>query len=451
MNKMALVVALAAGLATWAPASVNRRTPVVEAVEKALPSVVNIGTERMVKVVYRDPLYNLRSLAQSGLIPNELFPPPLVRERKQQSLGSGVVVDEDGYILTNYHVIEQASRIQVGVDGETVYDAILLAGDPLNDLALLKIEPGHALRAIAFAEDDDLMLGETVLALGNPFGFSQTVTVGVLSGINREATYRNRVVYRDILQTDAAVNYGSSGGPLVNLDGEMIGLNVQVLHDAQNIGFALPIKRVRALLGGWMAPRTLRHGWLGFELLPTNNVLTIAAVQPDSDAAKAGLKPGGEVVAIDGAPVTDALSFYRALIKKPLGATATVRVRDGGAERDVALAVAPLPLRSGGQMARELLGLVLSAQTPEQAVRAGFQHGLGIEGVLAGGAAAASGMKPGLLLTRINDVEIRGPEDVATALEQVRPGSFVKLRLVRLDERPDFIVAEVTYWDIQTR
>lgn len=449
--KWSLVIALASALATLTPASVNRRTPVVEAVEKALPSVVNIGTERIVKVVYRDAFYHLRSLAQGGLFPSEMIPPPLVQEQRRHSLGSGVIIDEDGYILTNYHVIEQASAIRIALANGATYDAILLAGDPLNDLALLKIKPGHPLPAIAFANDDDLLLGETVIALGNPFGFSQTVTVGVLSGVNREARYGQNVVYRDILQTDAAVNYGSSGGPLLNLDGEMIGLNVQILQQAQNIGFAIPVKRVRALLGGWMAPRILRHGWLGFELSSTATVLSVSAVDPDSEAARAHITPGMHILEIEGKPVSDLLAFHRSLIRHTIGDTLKVRVRDGTGEREVPLTLVAVPRRSGDQLARERLGLVLSQATPEQAVRAGFQQGLGIEGVLAGGAAAASGMRPGLLLTRINNVEIRAGEDVATALETVRPGEFVKLRLVRLDERTDFIVAEVTYWDIQAR
>ncbi|MCO5045873.1 MAG: trypsin-like peptidase domain-containing protein [Verrucomicrobia bacterium] len=444
-----LMTALLLGWTTLAPASVNRRTPIVEAVEKALPSVVNIGTERIVKVVYRDPFFNLRSLAQGGLIPNDVLPTPLVRERRQHSLGSGVVVDKNGYILTNYHVIEQASRIRVGLDNETVYDAALLAGDPINDLALLKINADRPLPAIEFAKDDDLLLGETVIALGNPFGFSQTVTAGVLSGINREARYRDRVVYRDILQTDAAVNYGSSGGPLVNLDGEMIGLNVQVMQDAQNIGFAVPVKRLRSLLSGWMSPRTLRHGWLGFELFETNGVLTVGDIDPNGAAAEL-LKEGDQVVAVDGTPITDVFSMNRAVITKEPNASLQLRIKNESGERDVELTLRPLPLRSGEQLANELLGLVLTKETPEQAVRAGFQHGLGIEGVLANGASAAAGIKPGLLLTRINDTEIRSSDDVATALQDPLPGEFVKLRLVRLNEQPDFIVAEVTYWDVQT-
>lgn len=449
--KYIAIATLLLGWTTVTPASMNRRTPLVEAVAKALPSVINIGTERIVKVIYRDPFFNWRSLAQGGLLPQDGVPPPMMREQLRHSLGSGVVVDENGYILTNYHVIEQASRIRVGLDNETTYDAVLLAGDLINDLALLKIETDKPLTAISFADDDDLLLGETVIALGNPFGFSQTVTAGVLSGINREARYRDRVLYRDILQTDAAVNYGSSGGPLVNLDGEMIGLNVQVLQDAQNIGFAVPIKRLRAQLNAWMSPRALRHGWLGFELSATDGALTITGVATNGALANTGIKSGDRILAVDGKSVSDVLSFNRALIRKGQGDTIRLRIANEDGERDVAIAFLALPVRSADQLARDMLGLVLTKNMPEQALRAGLQHGVGIAGVLADGPASATGMKPGLLLTRINDTEIRAEADVAAALQDARPGEFVKLRLVRMDEQPDFIVAEVTYWDVQAR
>lgn len=423
----------------------------VEAVEKALPSVVNIGTERIVKVVYRDAFYHLRSLAQGGLFPADILPPPLVREQRRHSLGSGVIVDEEGYILTNYHVIEQASAIRVALADNTVYDARLVAGDPLNDLALLKIEAGRPLPAIRFAEDDDLMLGETVIALGNPFGFSQTVTVGVLSGINREARYGENVVYRDILQTDAAVNYGSSGGPLVNLDGEMIGINVQVLQQAQNIGFAVPVKRARALLGEWLSPRIVRRGWLGFELAASNAALWVTFVEPESAAARAGLAPGAELVALDDEPLRDLLSFHRALLRRSIGQPVRLMVRDRDGNREFELPLVEVPRRSGLEMARQRLGISLTPETPEAALRAGFRHGLGIESVAPGGSAANAGVQAGFLLTRIDNIEIRGEDDLATALEGVRPGQFVMLRLVRLDEQRDFILAEVTYWHVQAR
>lgn len=438
---LALLLGLWSGLP--APAAFDRRTPVVVAVEKALPSVVNIGTERIVKVVYRDPFFNLRSLAHGGFIPRDLpLPPPVTRERRQYSVGSGIVVDPAGYLLTNYHVIEQTSRVRVMLGDQEIYEATLLAGDPLNDLALLKIDPTHPLQAIAFAADDDLLLGETVIALGNPYGFSQTVTVGVLSGINREARYEDRVVYRDILQTDAAVNPGNSGGPLVNINGELIGVNVQVLQPAQNIGFAVPVKRARALLARWLSPRVLRKMWIGFEPSWTNGVLRVGSAPQDL------LPAGAEIRAVDGKPVADLLDFNQAVLAHQIGDQVTLTVRTNEEDREATLGVAALPKVSGEQLARQTLGLVLSDTTPDQAVKAGFRNGLGIKGVLADGAAERSKLRPGLLLTRIDETEIRTLDDVAEALENVLAGQKVTLKLVNLVEEDEYIVAEVAYWDV---
>lgn len=449
MNELRTIMtaALSCALALPALAAVDRRTPVVNAVEKALPSVVNIGTERMVKVVYHDPFYQFRDLAH-GLVPRDLLPPPITREKPSYSLGSGVVVDDAGYILTNYHVIEKATKVRIMLSDTEVYDAVFLAGDPLNDLALLKIDAPRALQAIAFAEDDDLLLGETVIALGNPFGFSQTVTVGVLSGINREASYDGRVVYRDILQTDAAVNYGNSGGPLVNLNGELIGVNVQVLQSAQNIGFAVPVKRARALLGRWLSARQIKKDWLGFEPAASNGVLFVERLDPDGPAARAGLRDGMRIVALDGEPVRDLFAYNRRLLPHTAGDEVRLTVEDGDGRREVALRLAALPALSGDELARRTLGLALSTSTPPQAVRAGFRNGLGVDGVLAGSPAELSRVRPGLLLTRIDDDEIRTMDDVARALDRVQHGDKVTLKLVNLIEQQDFIVAEVTYRDL---
>lgn len=451
MNRLGKVVAglLAGLLAGPAPGAVNRRTPVVEAVEKALPSVVNIATERRIKVIYHDPFYQLRTLAHGGLLRRDLpIPPPITRERRQTSLGSGVVIDPAGYILTNYHVIEQASERWVQLGDDQLYEAELLAGDPLNDLALIKIEPREPLRAITFADDDDLLLGETVIALGNPFGFSQTVTVGVLSGINRDAYYNNRVIYSDILQTDAAVNYGSSGGALVNLNGELIGLNVQILQQAQNIGFAVPVKRARALLGRWLSARQLRAAWMGFEPRWTNGVLSVETVDPDGPAARAGLAADSTIRALDGQPVKDLFDFNRMLLKRQPGEEIRLTVRQDGQEKDVTVPVETMPKLSGGQFARQVLGLELSATTPDRARKAGFANGLTIERVLPDGPAALSQLRAGLLVTRINDEEIRSLDDVARALENVRGGQRVTVKLVNVVEQEEFYVAEVTYWDL---
>ena len=444
-----LILLLVLATATSSRAAVNRRTPVVEAVQQALPSVVNIGTERQVKVVYSDPFFRTRDNAFDQLMREFMGLPPVTRVERSHSLGSGVIMDENGFILTNYHVIERASKIQVMLTSNEIYDATILAGDPVNDLALIKIEPKSPLPAIRFAEDDDLLLGETVIALGNPFGLTHTVTVGVLSATDREARYNGEVLYHDILQTDAAVNPGNSGGPLVNLNGELIGINVAIYQEAQNISFAVPVKRARALLARWLSSRLLHKTWLGFEPAPSPDGLVVSQLDPAGLAAKAGVQAGEPLVALNGKPVRDVYTFNKYLLTYGAGDQIPVTLGRADKERTLNLAMVTLPKPSGEILARERLGLVFSKDTPANAIKAGFRKGLAIQGVLAGGPAEKSGLRPGLLVTSVNDVEILNGDDVGAALENVQPGDPVTLKLVQLVEQETYIVAQTSFIELR--
>lgn len=434
-----------------AATEVNRRTPVVEAVQRALPSVVNIGTEREVKVVYSDPFFRSRDDAVDRLLQDFMgFTPRRQRVETRRSLGSGVIVHESGFILTNYHVTERASKIWVMITDNEIYEATMLAGDSINDLALIKVNPRRPLPAIRFAADDDLLLGETVVALGNPFGLTHTVTVGVLSAANREARYEGQVLYRDILQTDAAVNPGNSGGPLVNLHGDLIGVNVAVYQQAQNISFAVPVKRARALLARWMSPRLLNKTWLGFEPLPTPDGLRVGRLDPAGPAASAGLETNEPIIALAGQPAPDLFTFNQNLLSFKSGDRVPVTVGQLDRIRTLDLPLVALPKPSGSALARQMLGLVFSEDTPASAARAGFKKGLGIQGVLEGGPAQRAGFRPGLLVTSVNEMEIASLDDVGAALEKVQPGDPVVLKLVNLVEQDAFIVAQTTFYELPT-
>ena len=453
MNSWKTITLIIAWASTaQATVGVNRRTPVVEAVQQALPAVVNISTERRVKVVYADPLLSSRDDAFDRLLREFMgLRAPRAGLERRQSLGSGIIVDESGYILTNFHVIERASQIRVMLSDDEVYDATVLAGDAVHDLALIKIEPRHPLPAIRFAEDDDLLLGETVIALGNPFGLTHTVTVGVLSATDREASYDGEVLYRDILQTDAAVNPGNSGGPLVNLNGDLIGINVSVYQKAQNISFAMPVKRARGLLARWLSSRVLHKAWLGFEPAPAAGGLRVAQVDPAGPAAQAGVQADELITALNGRPVTDVYTFNKGLLSFGPGDQVQVTLGAGEQARSVSLPMVGLPKPSGEQLARRLLGLVFSDATPASAVRAGFAKGLNIQGVLAEGPAEKIGLRPGLLVTSVNGVEITNLDDVGAALENVQPGDPVTLKLVNLVEQETFIVAQTTFVEMRAR
>jgi len=433
----ALCLALAA---PSGDASVNRRTPVVEAVEKALPSVVNIGTERLVMVRYSDPASRFRGDLFDQFF-SEFFGQPPAGYRVSHSLGSGVVIDPRGFILTNYHVIERASKIRVTLADERSYDAVALAGDELNDLALIQIKPERPLQSVEFGRDDDLLLGETVIALGNPFGLAQTVTVGVLSAKNREARYGGQVLFRDILQTDAAVNPGSSGGPLLNLDGLLIGINVAIYREAQNIGFALPVSRARGLLSRWLAPRYIGKTWPGFEADGRDGGVRVTEVAPSAAVAEPAPAVGDRILEAGGRPVSDLYDLYKALLGRAEGERVPLKVERDGQVLEVAALISPVPKPSGPALAARRLGIAFADPAASEG-RSRAIRGLAIETVETGGAGARVGLRPGLFVTRINESAVNTLDDVGLALERVRPGDVVVLGLVSLEETGSFILAQ---------
>jgi serine protease Do len=447
--RLSLLIAYLIFTAATSFAVSNRRTPVVEAVERASPSVVNIGTERMVRRVYADPRMRFRD-DMLNMFLRDFFgsPPPPPEYQMKHSLGSGVIVSPDGYILTNYHVIERASRIRVMLSDETIYEARVITGDPINDLALVKIEVDETLPALTFAGDDDLLLGETVIAMGNPFGLAHTVTVGVLSGKNREARYNGEVLYRDILQTDAAVNPGNSGGPLINVDGALIGINIAVYQDArqsaQNIGFAVPIRRARALLTDWLTPRLIHNRWPGFDLGEREGRIEIDKIDPQSPAHAAGLRIGDQLLAIEGAPVTSLYEANQKLLGYELGETVSMTFLLGNETRDMTVAITTVPKPSGDQLARERLGIVFATGDAVSAENAIYRSSMTISEVLPGSPAERAGLKPDMIISIINNQEVQSMSDVGLALERIRPGDTVKVEVIVLAEQETFILAQST-------
>jgi serine protease Do len=442
MLKIGVAIFLTTLWVQTVPAVANRRTPVVEVVEEVLPSVVNIGTEKIVKVRYADPLRRVRGDLFDQFFMDFFGPPRKEGYRVSNSLGSGVIIDPRGYILTNYHVIERASKIRVTLSDESDYDAVFLAGDEISDLALIKIQPVDPLKAVKFGKDDDLILGETVIVLGNPFGLAQTVTVGVLSAKNREARYEGEVLYRDILQTDAAVNPGSSGGPLVNIDGEVIGISVAIYREAQNIGFAVPIKRVKALLAHWMTPRIISKTWPGFDAEETNGVLTVVHV--DSDALGASVQLGDIIRTVGGHPVSDLYDLSRILLDYKVGSHIPLGIERKGVAVTATAVMEALPKPSGSALAKTRLGLEFAGHEGTVTTRFGISKGLPIAAVENGSGASNAGLRTGLLVTRINDYEITSLDDVGLALENVRSGETVTLGLLALEETGSFVMAQST-------
>jgi serine protease Do len=400
-----------------------RRDRVVEAVERVMPSVVNVATEEIVQ--YRDPFEDLF----------RDFWTPYYRRRPQDTLfrlGSGVVVDEDGYILTNMHVVQRARRVWVQfADGREFEARPRIVATLRSDVALLQLvlpeeTDGKATRfqPVSFAQDDDLLLGETVLALGNPFGLGGSVSRGILSSKSRRPPRDDEPLQiADWLQTDAAINMGSSGGPLINVRGEMIGLNVAVHREGQGIGFAVPIKVVRDALSEMFTPEVNQSLWFGARLRPNPERLAFNVVQPGSPAAEAGLEAGDVLLEVNG---REPKSFMQAIscIGESPDAQVTLEVEREGARQTVQVAMSSLEV-----LVRQRLGLTAQELTPDLArtFRYGVRDGLLIADVEPNGPSAQIDLRPGYLLAAIDGQATPNLLSAATVLAGRRPGDNVEL------------------------
>jgi S1-C subfamily serine protease len=371
-----------------------RRDATVIAIERVLPSVVNIATERMIE--YHDFYEDLL---------RQFYGRTPIRQQKSVSLGSGVIIDEDGYILTNFHVVRRASRIQVKLWDGREYEAEALVATPGSDVALihLKAKPGEKFTAIKFAPDDDLLLGETVLALGNPYGLGGSVTKGILSSKNRRPPKGDEPLnVEDWLQTDAAINPGNSGGPLVNLRGELIGLNVAVYREehgerGMGLGFSIPVKHVSAALSRFFTPEVTDSLWFGAQFKAGQGPLVVSAVQPGSPAAKAGLRKDDQVLQVNGAIPENIIACSRlltAITNRPI----SLAVSRGAERRTFQVALLPF-----AELIRQKLGLALTGIKPETADRLRLRTGQGlyIDGVEKNSPADKAQLQHGYILSAV--------------------------------------------------
>jgi serine protease Do len=332
-----------------------RRDATVNAVEQVMPSVVNIATKGTVAV--RDPFEQFRRQFLGRQLYDESF-----------SLGSGVVIDETGYLLTNDHVVRDADQIQVRFGtGTNDYEATVIKSDAKTDVALLKLKarPGEKFHAIKLAKEDDLLLGETVLALGNPLGLGGSVTRGILSSKSRMAPRQGaKLDYPNWLQTDAPINPGNSGGALVNLRGELIGINVAVLNETANgqpvqgIGFAIPIRLVEDALAEIFPTEFVRSYWFGARVKVGSYPLVITTVQPESPAGKAGLKVGDVVMQVNGKVPKTFIEFGE-LLASNAQSEIPLTYKRGGNISDAKVRLVPESAVFNEELIRSKLGLTV--------------------------------------------------------------------------------------------
>ncbi|MEO6391933.1 MAG: trypsin-like peptidase domain-containing protein [Pyrinomonadaceae bacterium] len=285
-----------------------------------------------------------------------------------QGSGSGSVIDDQGHIITNYHVVEGAQKLSVSLGGDKVYPATLVGGDPDTDLAVIKINvPREQLTVIPFGNSDNLIVGQKVLAIGNPFGLDRTLTTGVISGLQRPIRARNQRLIEGAIQTDASINPGNSGGPLLNTRGQMIGINSQILSPAGGsvgVGFAVPVSIARRIIPQLIQYGKVRRPKLGISLvdvakltgrlrMPTENGVLINTISQGGPAEAAGLKGtsqtydglilGDIITAIDGEPVENQDDLARILDKRQIGSTVRVEVFRGGGKITVPVRLTEVP------------------------------------------------------------------------------------------------------------
>jgi S1-C subfamily serine protease len=414
-----------------------RRDATVAAIEKTTPAVVNIATETIMPT--RHPLDELLQ---------EFYDPYYRRQpQRQYSLGSGVIIDEEGYVLTNDHVVRRASRITIKLSDGRECECDRVATSSKSDVALLKIraKAGEKFAAVKFAHDDDLLLGETVIAMGNPFGLGGSVSRGILSSKNRRPISGNEVLdVADWLQTDAAINPGNSGGPLINLRGELIGINVAVFREGQGIGFAIPIKLVSEALGEIFSPEGLKSLWFGARIKAGAGPLLVTAVQPDSPADQAGIKSGDQVVQLDGKSAGNFIEFNRALVDAGEGREVTLKVmRQGSA---LSLKVKLVAERSffNEKLIQKRLGMEVQPLTPAVAERMGLgaAEGLLVSRVDKDSAAGRAGVEQGWLILAL-DGEPAGDIVAAAKLVQAhKKGDTVEAQVVVPRRRGAFLTIQ---------
>jgi serine protease Do len=369
---------------------------------------------------------------------------------QQQGLGSGFVIDRDGHVLTNHHVVAGAQEIRVKLADGREREATLVGSDPATDLALLKID-GEGLAPIELGASEELGVGDWVLAIGSPFGLSQTVSAGIVSAVGRANI--GITDYEDFIQTDAAVNPGNSGGPLVDLGGRVVGINTAIASSTganNGVAFAVPIDLAKAVLEQLREHGKVSRGQLGVvisELGPElaksfdydGKGVLVQDVKRDSPAAKAGLESGDIIVALDGKPTEDATRFRMQIARTKPGTSVTLDVQRKGAARTFTVVLGELeaPATAGAPTtsATARLGLTLQDATPELRQRLGLGEGttVVITNVAPGSSAARAGVRPGDVLERIGDTPVTDATSAAKELRETADDG-VRVRLRRGDD-----------------
>ena len=414
----------------------QRITPIVRVFQKAKPAVVNLSATQIVTV--RDPF-------GIGSIFNEIIPSPFrdrTRRYKTQSIGSGFLIHGDGYLVTNAHVVDRAAECKVIFADGTELMAQEVAIDAKNDLAVLKVNARKPLPHLTMGRSDDLMQGETVIAIGNPLGYQHTVTTGIVSALHRQLRFDENHVYSGLIQTDASINPGNSGGPLLNILGELIGINTAIRGDAQNIGFAIPVNHLRELLPVMLDIERLRRVEFGIHFDgkitgDRRDGVGIQRVDSDTPAAKAGVRPGDRLIAIDNQPTHGFMQAFSLLERTPIGQSLKLDlVNEADQHRTVEVPLAELPRHDPAKLMRKFFGLAVRELAPKDLDRLGLRRriGLVITSIAADTEARRQQIAPGDILTKFGGWPVTSLDQLSHLLDQVDHGDRIPLQILRLGD-----------------
>jgi Do/DeqQ family serine protease len=402
----------------------QRRTPVVEAVEKVGPAVVNISTTIKERLKPGFPF-------SSDDFFRDFFPDFFTREYTRSSLGSGIIIDgKKGRIVTNHHVVARAAEIKVITADQREYQARILGSDPRSDLAVLKIEPEKPLPEIHMGDSEDLMIGETVIAIGNPFGLSHTVTTGVVSAIDR--TVRSgEMVYRHFIQTDASINPGNSGGPLLNINGDLIGINTAIYQKAEGIGFAIPVNKAKRIVNELIRSGEVRFPWMGlevqeltadlkshFKLPEAMEGVLVNNIMENSPAHKSGVKRGDILLSLGREKIASISDYRGALAEYTPGSNVELKLFRDGKEINTEANLSPFPPDLAVQLVAQRLGMDVDNAGRRITRRYGVQGAVAITAVRRGSEASRVGLEKGDLILKINGINTRDLDTFKMAISR---------------------------------
>jgi serine protease Do len=419
----------------------------VQMTKKLKPSVVNVSSARTIapqKKIHRSP-------PPLGSDPFEeffekFFENSPQRSYKKRSLGSGIIISAEGYIITNYHVVAGADEIKVKLTDKREFKAEIRGTDEKMDLALLKIEGKEPFPTAKLGDSDSIEVGEWVMAIGNPFGLDQTVTAGIVSA-------KGRVIgsgpYDDFIQTDASINPGNSGGPLFNVKGEVIGINTAIVSGGYGIGFAIPVNMAKSIITQLMEKGKVTRGWLGVAIqalsselaqafgLEKNTGALVTEVTKESPADKAGIKSGDIILKFDGKMIHERDELPRVVAETPIGKSVAVTIFRDRKETEVTVIIEKLKEKNEEEATKVLdtLGLSVSELNSELAAKMGIGEAKGVivTGVKPGSSAAEAGIAGGDIVREIDGTKISTLEDYEKAIALRKKGGVLMFLLRRGD------------------